>query len=439
MSKIIALDDGHGMETPGKRTPVLPDGSVMLENEFNRAVVKYLDENLKEYGFDTLLVAEGDTDVPLQIRTKLANNQIINKYNKQADFYISIHANANTAKWGSWGGIETYVYPGTDNFTKNAGAIIQKYLVQGTPLRNRGLKTADFYVLRETFMPAVLVECGFMDNLEEAMLLKSDDYRKECARELTQAICEIYNIKYTDSVQDKTKLTKIMGKPIATVEQLISYTLKNNAVPNLPYCSIEELARMFIDEGNVEGVRGDIAFSQAIKETGYFKYGGIVNADMNNYAGIGALNNNTNANAAKFETPQLGVKAQIQHLKAYASNEPLNNECIDPRFNLVKRNSAPYVEWLGAINNPNKTGWANPGEGYGEDIINILNNILKEPVLRDWQVNALTNLFEWGIIKDIEYWEQLNNTATLGDLIALNNATFERVKSILLKLQEQIL
>lgn len=186
-------------------------------------------------------------------------------------------------------------------------------------------------------MPAVLVECGFMDNLEEAILLKSDDYRKECARELTQAICEIYNIKYTDSVQDETKLTKIMGKPIATAEQLISYTLKNNAVPNLPYCSIEELARMFIDEGNVERVRGDIAFSQAIKETGYFKYGGIVNADMNNYAGIGALNNNTNANAAKFETPQLGVKAQIQHLKAYASNEPLNNECIDPRFNLVKR------------------------------------------------------------------------------------------------------
>lgn len=76
MSKIIALDDGHGMETPGKRTPVLPDGSVMLENEFNRAVVKYLDENLKKHDFDTLLVAEGDTDVPLQIRTKLANNQI---------------------------------------------------------------------------------------------------------------------------------------------------------------------------------------------------------------------------------------------------------------------------------------------------------------------------------------------------------------------------
>ena len=94
---------------------------------------------------------------------------------------------------------------------------------------------------------------------------------------------------------------------------------------------------MFIEEGEAEGVRGDVAFAQSLHETGYFKFGGIVLPTQNNYAGIGALNGNATGQAASFPAPRTGVRAQIQHLKAYASTEALVNECVDPRFSLASR------------------------------------------------------------------------------------------------------
>ena len=87
---------------------------------------------------------------------------------------------------------------------------------------------------------------------------------------------------------------------------------------------------------------------------------------QNNYAGIGALNGNAKGQAATFPDPRTGVRAQIQHLKAYASKAALVNGCVDPRFSLVTRGSAQYVEWLGASDNPNGKGWAVPGKGYGK-------------------------------------------------------------------------
>ncbi|UHA72309.1 N-acetylmuramoyl-L-alanine amidase family protein [Paenibacillus sp. 481] len=196
MTKLIAIDDGHGMETPGKRTPIFPDGTVspetgkpyMHENEFNRAVAARLKVHLERSGFRTLMVAPGDSDVPLSTRVQKANSA-------NAHFYISIHANANTSVWGSWGGIETYHYPGAADSAK-AATLIQKRLMQGTKLRNRGVKSANFYVLQHTKMTAVLVECAFMDNLTEAKLLLSTQYREECAKEIAQGICDYFNIRY---------------------------------------------------------------------------------------------------------------------------------------------------------------------------------------------------------------------------------------------------
>lgn len=201
MPKLIAIDDGHGINTPGKRTPILPNGmkselgrNYMNENLFNRAVKKYLDQHLRASGFKTILVAKGDEDVPLATRVKRANDA-------KADLYISIHANALTdKKWGTHGGTETYVYMGSKE-SERIGKIIHKHLMKGTPLRDRGVKKGNhLYVLRNTKMPAVLVECAFMDNLEEAKLLLSDAFRRECAREIAMGICEAYGVKFKDGV-----------------------------------------------------------------------------------------------------------------------------------------------------------------------------------------------------------------------------------------------
>lgn len=195
-----------------------------------------------------------------------------------------------------------------------------------------------------------------------------------------------------------TTLTTIMGTSEAKKEQMVSFALKGNKAPSLPNCTIEELAKIFIEEAEIEGVRADVAWTQSIKETGYFKYGGIVLPEQNNYGGIGALNNNKTGQAARFESPRIGVRAQIQHLKAYASTEPLKEKCVDPRFNLVNRGSAKYVEWLGYKDNPNGAGWAWPGEGYGYDIVKLLNKILNEPINKEhWGEEIYQRLVKKGI------------------------------------------
>lgn len=216
---LIALCDGHGMDTLGKRTPVFPEGGVMKENEFNRAVVKYLDEELRRCGFRTLLVAPTDDDTPLSERVKKANQA-------GADFYLSVHANANTGKWGDWGGIETYTYPKGESL--RIGKIIHKHLLKGTKLRDRGVKDGShLYVIKNTKMPSVLVECGFMDNLEEARLLKSDAYRQECAVELAMALCEAYDIKYVPKSTSKNNNLNQNGKLFKV--QVGSFSKKENA------------------------------------------------------------------------------------------------------------------------------------------------------------------------------------------------------------------
>ena len=169
----------------------------------------------------------------------------------------------------------------------------------------------------------------------------------------------------------------IMGAAAATAAQMEAFVLGINPTPKLPYCTVRELAEMFLEEGRAEGVRGDVAWAQAIQETGYFKYGRIVTPDMNNYSGIGALYEDKPGFGARFDTPRLGDRAQEQHLKAYATTEPLAGQCVDPRFDLVLRGSAPYVEWLGAADNPTGRGWAFPGDGYGAHIAAILGRMLE--------------------------------------------------------------
>lgn len=165
--------------------------------------------------------------------------------------------------------------------------------------------------------------------------------------------------------------TKIIGEAIATAEQMKTYIKGKN--PNVAE-SVIDMISLYLSEGKAEGVRGDIAFAQSCLETGNFGFSGsAVTLEQNNFCGMGVTSNGLKGNS--FDTPQLGIRAQIQHLKAYASTEALKNECIDPRFKYVTRGSAEYVEWLGQKENPQGLGWA-AGAGYGEKILTILRGIL---------------------------------------------------------------
>ena len=164
--------------------------------------------------------------------------------------------------------------------------------------------------------------------------------------------------------------TKIMGTAVATTEQMRSYLKSKN--PNAAQ-SVLDMIPLYLSEGKTEGVRGDIAFAQSCLETGNFTFSGsAVTLDQNNFCGMGVTSNGLKGNS--FDTPQLGIRAQIQHLKAYACEDALVNACIDPRFKYVTRGCAEYVEWLGQQENPQGKGWA-AGAGYGGKILSILKGI----------------------------------------------------------------
>ena len=181
-------------------------------------------------------------------------------------------------------------------------------------------------------------------------------------------------------------MLKIMGQAVASVFQMRAYIKKiNPAVPQ----SVIDMIPYYISEGAAEGVRGDIAFAQSCLETGNFTFSGsAVTLDQNNFAGIGVTKNGMKGNS--WKTPQIGIRAQIQHLKAYACDQRLNQTCVDPRFTYVKRASAPYVEHLGIQENPTSAGWA-AGAGYGSKIINILNAILAMPGEKEGIMNINTS------------------------------------------------
>ena len=180
-----------------------------------------------------------------------------------------------------------------------------------------------------------------------------------------------------------------MGTAVATVQQMQSYIQKvNPAVPK----SVIDMVEYYISEGKTEGVRGDIAFAQSCLETGNFTFNGsAVTLDQNNFAGIGVTKNGMKGNS--FSHPWIGIRAQIQHLKAYASNEKLYGVCVDPRFCYVKRGIAPYVEWLGIQENPQGGGWA-AGKNYGSKILEILAKIIAMPEVNkeDVTMNLNTSL-----------------------------------------------
>jgi hypothetical protein len=134
----------------------------------------------------------------------------------------------------------------------------------------------------------------------------------------------------------------IMGKGETGPEILSSFLLSANSGADPEF--VKELAGHYIEEAETEGVNHDIAFAQMCLETGFLRYGGLVTAEMNNFCGLGSIG--PGEPGERFSSPRMGVRAHIQHLKAYATDTPLKNELVDPRRHWVRQGSAPLVKNL---------------------------------------------------------------------------------------------
>lgn len=179
----IMLDPGHDSNTPGKRAI---DGS-MREFEFNKATAIHTANLLTQYNGVEVFFSHDlndGIDTSLNARADLANRL-------QVNCLVSIHANAGAA---SARGIETYIYLNTPTSTYNLARMIHDHTINITGMPNRGVKRADFAILRETNMDALLIECGFMTNNEDLALLKSDEYRRKCAQGIVNGLVQFYGL-----------------------------------------------------------------------------------------------------------------------------------------------------------------------------------------------------------------------------------------------------
>lgn len=336
-----------------------------------------------------------DKFVSLADRTTMANKA-------KADIFVSIHANSftvNTAR-----GLETFSHPGSTAGRKLASDIQSEILKDKTLYSvNRGLKTANFYVLRVSNMPAALTELAFISNPGDATILrtKQKEFAKQIAagirnnvkpgftvfldpghggsdpgavgnglkeKDITLAVALEVGRILKDGAQPTPGPagTPIVGKATATIDQMKAWA-KNKRANKL----LIDLAPNFYALGQKAGINPALVYAQSAKETGYMKFGGVLNASFFNTCGLktSAGGGDKDPDAHKrFKGWDEGIQAQIDHLALYAGAAGYPKAgSPDPRHFPYLKGTAKTVESLGGK-------WA-PSASYGTDIVKMMKEI----------------------------------------------------------------
>lgn len=266
---------------------------------------------------------------------------------------------------------------------RNSNSIGIELCVRKADAGHLGADDTDWYFTPETVAGAVLLVRELMErySIPVGNVLRHYDVTGKCCPNpwvMEPSFWEAFK----EALQaGDAMLTPIEGKAQASQEQMAAYMVRKN--PGAASYAAEH-ARLYLAYGEVEGIRGDIAFAQRCLETGNDTYkGSAVTPEQHNYGGFGVTRKGEKGES--FPDAAAGILVHIQHLKAYANEKELVAACADPRFKYVQRGCAPYVEWLGQQENPANegkakkdwVGWA-AGKGYGNKILSILANILKE-------------------------------------------------------------
>ena len=222
----IALNAGHGIHTAGKRCLKSLDLNETREWVLNNRICNKIEEKLKVYsGYEILRLDDitGETDVALKTRTNKANNF-------HADFYLSIHHNAGI-NGGTGGGIEIYTYTKASAKSHEWQDTLYEALVKHTGLkgdRSDGTRQKNLHEVRESSMPAVLIECGFMDSSTDVPIILTDDFADKVATACVEVIVE------------KAGLTKnsVTTKPVVATDTNVGH--KDNKVLNWQKAAIAD-------------------------------------------------------------------------------------------------------------------------------------------------------------------------------------------------------
>ena len=401
----IAIGDGHGLAdeihaaTPGKRTGVLPDGTQILENEFNKEVVALIAKMLREIGFEVLEVAPELWDVPLSTRTDRANEYYIARGKKNM-IYISCHCNAYNGIFdGKAGGLEVY-----SCLNSIQGKILAQNLydeiIKGTFQAGRGIKEANFWVLRKTLMPAALIEYLFMDKLSEAYLMRDESFLLECATETVKGICAFHNVQYTDSGMP------LVHEPRATQSQTYEWAKKNGMCDEGL-----DLIPLYYDICEGKGLDPVLQYVQMCHETGFlYKNGSAagLTAEYHNPCGLKVTQGGGDyvASAHKvFKDWAEGIDAHTDHSALYAGVEGYPRaDSPDPRHFAWIFGKAPLAEQLSGR-------WA-PSTTYHEKLVlwteQVMAQVVDEEVSPVYDDSALVDELKAEIVSRDTIIKDLN-------------------------------
>ena len=335
----LVIDPGHG----GKyRDNVGPTGYVEADGVLDISL--RLKELLNPY-CQVIMTRETDATVELEDRVKIANDN-------NADLFISVHTNAGGSDAE---GTETYhsIMYGEE---RKVAELVQQKLVDALQIKNRGVKTrigSDgkdyYYVIKYTKMPAVLVEVAFHSNPKEEALLKTKLFKFKAAMAIADAV-----IAYMGNP------VPLIGVSDSSVGQAMQWARSRGA-----HQRFIDIADTYWQRSRLTGIRPEVLYCQAAKETNFGKFTGAVSPEFNNWAGIKILKPTADRpeDHQKFTTPDDGVRAHFNHISAYLGLEPIG--ITHPRYNLVKS-----LAWAGTIRTVEEPGgkWA-PNPDYGKSIV----------------------------------------------------------------------
>lgn len=346
----LIIDAGHGGTDPGA---VGPTG--LKEKDITLKLAAKVGDILKNQGVSIGQTRTTDVFVELDDRAAIANNA-------NAEYFLSIHINSAGSPAAT--GTETYAYKAGGTGEKLAAAIQQR-LVAAIGLPNRGVKFANFAVLRETNMPASLVEVCFICNPAEEAMLKQEAFLNKVAKAISLGFLDFIDQAYQEPQKEEPIQTgtSILGAASATVCQAKAWAKAKGASD-----VFITLADIFWKLSPTAGVNPVVAYCQSAKETGYGKFGGVIDESYKNPCGLkkteGGGDYDKEAHQ-RFASWDEGIQAQLDHLALYAgaSGYP-KTDTPDPRHFAFIAGTAKTVEALGGK-------WA-PSTTYGQDIVKMM-------------------------------------------------------------------
>ena len=235
-------------------------------------------------------------------------------------------------------------------------AVLRHFINYGMSEGRRGSEAFDVYSYRTRYLD---LRKAYGSNLKEYYLHYLEYGMKEHRNGSSMTGFEGYimSSSFTSYEDAAVHYGRTVGK----------HTYPTSVYKSKGSASIDEFCKILYEEASFEGVCPEVLYAQVMKETGYLRFGNLVQANQCNFGGVGATGPGNPGYT--FSSVREGLRVQAQHLKAYATTEPLNNPCIDPRFNLVSRGCAPKTTDLNGR-------WAVPCKGYGEGLNAIVLDVL---------------------------------------------------------------